>query len=292
MSLAIIANPAAGRGRGQRVARLVEDILKDKAVDFEMLYTKRHRHGIELAERASRKHEVVAALGGDGTVGEVLEGILQSDSVLGIIPGGTGNDYSRGLGIPRKVADAVDVVLRGTPTPIDVGIETDKVFGVLAGIGFPVTVIEHTNAHRDGPLKGPLAILASVAHTLKHLRTYPVKITLDHQELEEDVVGIMVMNMPYGGGGLKFAPEARYDDGHFTVVIMGDVGKLELAVTLPKVYFGGHVGHPKVTIARAQQVKFECEPLPKMFDGDLCSTTPFTARIRPQGAQVMLPKKP
>ena len=74
MSLAIIANPAAGRGRGQRVAHLVEDMLKDRAVDFEILYTKKHRHGIELAEKASRNHEIVAAIGGDGTIGEVLEG--------------------------------------------------------------------------------------------------------------------------------------------------------------------------------------------------------------------------
>ncbi|HHT72324.1 MAG TPA: diacylglycerol kinase family lipid kinase [Firmicutes bacterium] len=292
MSLAIIANPAAGRGRGQRVAHLVEDMLKDRAVDFEILYTKKHRHGIELAEKASRNHEIVAAIGGDGTIGEVLEGILHSNSILGIIPGGTGNDYSRGLGLPRQTEAALDVILGGNPTRIDVGVETDKVFGVLASIGFPVTVIEHTNEHRDGPLTGSLAILASVAYTLRNLRTYPVEITLDNQVIVEDVVGIMVMNMPYGGGGLKFAPDARYDDGHFTVVIIGRVGKLELATTLPKVYSGGHVGHPKVTMIRAQRVKIECEPLPKMFDGDLCSATPFNAHIRPQAARVMMPKKP
>ncbi len=292
MSLAIVANPIAGRGRGQRVAHLVEDILKDKAVDFEILYTNAHRHGIELAEKASRNHEVVAALGGDGTVGEVLEGILHSKSVLGIIPGGTGNDYSRGLGLPRSPAEALDVVLNGTPTAIDVGVETDKVFGVLAGIGFPVTVIEHTNTHRDGPLKGPLAILASVFYTLSHLQTYPVRITLDDEVIEQDVVGIMVMNMPYGGGGLMFAPDARYDDGHLTVCIIGALSKLDLAVTLPKVYFGRHIGHPKLTMARVKRVKFECEPLPKMFDGDLWAKTPFSAHVRPLAARVMLPKKP
>ena len=166
--------------------------------------TQEHRHGIELAEKASRNHEIVAAIGGDGTIGEVSR-ILHSNRP-GIIPGGTGNDYSRGLGLPRQTEAALDVILGGNPTRIDVGVETDKVFGVLASIGFPVTVIEHTNEHRDGPLKGSLAILASVAYTLRNLRTYPVEITLDNQVIVEDVVGIMVMNMPYGGGGLKFAP--------------------------------------------------------------------------------------
>lgn len=292
MSVAIIANPAAGRGRGQRVAHIVEDILTAKAVDFELIYTKKHRHAIELAEKASRKHEIVAAIGGDGTVGEVLEGILESDSILGIIPGGTGNDYSRGLGLPRQTAQAVETVLEGTPTFIDVGIEQHKVFGVLAGIGFPVTVIEHTNMHRDSPLKGPLAILASVGYTLKNLRTYRVQITLDDDVFEQDVAGILVMNMRYGGGGLMFAPDARYDDGYFTVVIIGAVGKWELATTLPKVYFGRHVGHPKVKLIQAKRVKFDCEPLPKMYDGDLWSQTPFAAQIRPQAARVMLPKSP
>src|SRR5690554_2771507 len=292
MSVAIIANPAAGRGRGRRVAHLVEDMLKDKAVDFELLYTTSHRHGIELAQRASEKHEVVAALGGDGTIGEVLEGIYQSKSTLGVIPGGTGNDYARGLGLPRNPKEALDVVLGGVPTPIDVGIETDKVFGVLASIGFPVTVLEHTNANRDGFWKGPMAILASVAHTLKHLQSYPVKITLDDQVLEREVLGIMVMNMPFGGGGMKFAPEARYDDGYFTVVVVDSVSKWELAKTLPKLYKGGHVNHPAVIMLKARNLKFECEPLPKMFDGDICSTTPFAAHIKPKAAKVMLAKKP
>ena len=292
MSLAIIANPAAGRGRGRRVAQEVESILKDKDVDFEIFYTEGHRHGIELAEKASRNHEVVAALGGDGTIGEVLEGIYKSTSILGIIPGGTGNDYARGLGLPRNAAVAVETLLNGTPTPIDVGIENDKVFGVLASIGFPVTVIEYVNTHRDGALKGPAAILAGVAHTLKHLKSYDVKITLDEEVLERNVLGILVMNMPYGGGGLKFAPAARFDDGHFTVVIIDKVSKWELATALPRVYFGGHTTHPAVTIKTAKTVQFDCEPLPKMFDGDLCAATPLSARIEPLAARVMLPKTP
>src|SRR5699024_6900101 len=97
MTLAIIANPLAGRGFGAKAARLTEQFLRDKKVDFDLIYTKYEGHAVKLAKQASKNHELVVALGGDGTIREVLEGSWQSKATLGIIPGGTGNDYARGL---------------------------------------------------------------------------------------------------------------------------------------------------------------------------------------------------
>lgn len=291
MSMAIIANPLAGRGRGKRTAEQVEQILNDRKIDFEIMYTKYHRHGIELAHKASKNHELVVALGGDGTIGEVLEGIWQTSSTLGIIPGGTGNDYARGLGIPRNVEGALQVLLEKNISTFDVGVEQDKVFGVLASIGFPVHVIQHVNDNRDGAFKGSLAILASLVSTIRNLQSYPVRITIDDITLEKNVVGVFLMNMPYGGGGLKFAPQAHFNDGHFSVVIVEEIGKMELAVTLPKVYFGKHTNHPAVTILTGSEVKIESEPLVRMFDGDMYGTTPLRAKIMPHAARVVVPRR-
>ena len=163
MSIAIIANPLAGRGRGQKVAQAVQQLLKEQNVDFEMVFTQCAGHAVELADQASDKHPVVAALGGDGTVREVLSAIWQKPSALGVIPGGTGNDYARGLGIPRETEAALKVLVEGTAAPLDVGLEHGDVFGQLACIGFPVDVIMHVNAHRDGLIKGSAAFLAGVA---------------------------------------------------------------------------------------------------------------------------------
>ena len=146
------------------------------------------------------------------------------------------------------------------------------------------------NDNRDGAFKGSLAILASVVSTIRNLQSYPVRITIDGITLEKNVVGVFLMNMPYGGGGLKFAPQAHFNDEHFSVVIVEEIGKMELAVTLPKVYFGKHTNHPAVTILTGQEVEIESEPLVRMFDGDMYGTTPLRAKIVPHAARVVVPR--
>ncbi|HHT41775.1 MAG TPA: diacylglycerol kinase family lipid kinase [Firmicutes bacterium] len=292
MSIAIIANPLAGRGRGQKVAQAVQELLTNQNIDFEMIFSKYAGHAVELAEQASRKHRIVAALGGDGTAREVLAAVWQTSSAFGVIPGGTGNDYARGLGIPRDIPEALKVLLAGATAPFDVGVEQDRVFGQLACIGFPVDVIIHVNEHRDGLIKGSAAFLAGVAATIRSLRTYPVRITVDGKTFEKDVVGVFVMNMPYCGGGMQFVPEARYDSGVFHVLIIDRISRLDLAVTLPKIYSGKHVSHPAVSIVTGREVSIEGRSLPVMLDGDIFSARPLHAKILPQAAQVVVPKAP
>jgi len=292
MSIAIIANPLAGRGRGRKVAQQVQELLKAQNADFEMVWTEYAGHAVELADRASEKHPVVAALGGDGTVREVLTAIWQKPATLGVIPGGTGNDYARGLGIPRDTESALQVLLEGATGPLDVGLEHENVFGQLACIGFAVDVIMHVNAHRDGLIKGSPAFLVGVASTLRHLRSYQVRIKVDDTVLEKDAVGIFVMNMPYGGGGMKFAPHARYDSGEFHVLIVEKLSRWNLAMPLPKVYSGNHLDHPAVSIVSGREVSIEGQSLPIMLDGDVFPARPIQATIKPRAAKVVIPKAP
>lgn len=289
MSTAIIANPLAGRGRGAKTAELVRKILAEQNVDFELTYTKHQGHARELAEKASGKHEVVTALGGDGTIREVLEGIWQTASALGIIPGGTGNDYARGLGIPLQTAQALQVLKEGNTTVLDVGLARERVFGVLASVGFPVDVIEHVNLHQDGLLKGSLAILAGVVSTVRHLKTHPVQITVDDQTFAEKIAGLFVMNMPYGGGGLKFTPAAHHNKAVFDVLIIREISRLDLALTLPKVYSGKHLPHPALTVITGKEIKLEGDPLPLMLDGDVFRMGTLQTKIVPSASRVIVP---
>lgn len=292
LSIAIIANPYAGRGRGKRVTTTITNTLREKNIDFELLTTQYRMHAAELAFQASQKHEIVAALGGDGTINEVLNGMWKTQAKLGIIPGGTGNDYARGLGIPRDPIAALDVILHGNPIQIDVVEERDRNFGVVSTLGFPTTVLEYTETHRDSWIKGPAVFAAGIAYTLHNLRTYHVKITADQQEREFDAVGIVLMNMPYGGGGLKFAPEARYDDGLIWVVVIKEISKLRLLRAFPLVYFGKHTNHPCVDIFTASHIRIETEgELKKSYDGDVMGITPLDARIHPRAAWVMTNQK-
>lgn len=292
MSIAIIANPLAGRGRGKKTATLAQEILNAQNADYQLLYTEHPGHAVELAQRASEKHEVVVALGGDGTIREVVQGMWQSSATLGIIPGGTGNDYARGLGIPRQTALAIETLLGNYAVPFDLGVETDLVFGVSASIGFSVDVLEHVNSHRDGFWKGQSAFIAGVIATLRTLRTYPVKLTIDGQVIKKEVVALFVMNMPYSGGGMKFTPTAQYNDSLFHVLLIEQISKPDLAWTLPKIYSGKHVNHPAVSIYPGQEITVESEPLPIMLDGDIFSTRPLQATLIPNANKVLIPKAP
>lgn len=292
MSVAIIANPLAGRGRGQKIAQIAKEILATQNADFQLMYTEYPGHAIELARRASENHPIVAALGGDGTIREVLEGTWQGPATLGIIPGGTGNDYARGLGIPREVEQAIKVLLDGQEVLFDVGLENDVVFGQMASIGFSVDVLEYVNSHRDGIWKGSAAFLAGVVATIRQLRSYDVKITLDGKVLERRIIALFALNMPYGGGGMLFAPEARYDSGHFHLLFIDDIKKLDFAVTLPKIYSGKHVTHPAVHILTGKNVTIEGDILPIMIDGDIFPARPFHSRLIPQAMRVLIPRTP
>lgn len=292
MSVAIVANPLAGRGRGAKVAQAAKELLTTQKVDFQLLFTEYPGHAIELAHKASKNHEVVAALGGDGTCREVLEGIWKTPATLGIIPGGTGNDYARGLGIPREVEPAIGALLGGRDVGFDVGLENDLVFGQMASIGFSVDVLEHVNSNRDGFWKGSAAFLAGVVATIRNLRAHPVKITIDGMVIEREVIAVFALNMPYGGGGMNFAPEARYDSGVFHLLFIDTITKLDLAMTLPKLYSGKHTTHPAITIVQGQDIKIESDPLPIMIDGDIFPARAFHTKIVPKAMRVRVPPPP
>lgn len=292
MSIAVIANPLAGRGRGEKTARLAEQILREKNIDFELIFTENAKHAIELANRASNKHEVVAALGGDGTIREVLAGIHDTSATMGIIPGGTGNDYARGLGIPRQTAPAIDILLEGNTDFLDVGFHGSRIFGVLASIGFPVDVIEYVNSRRDSVLSGKPAFLSAVAATIRNLKTFTVEVNVDGRNMTRRIVGLFVMNMPYGGGGMKFTPDAHYNEGQFSVLVVGELTRWDLAITLPKIYSGNHTTHPAITILKGREITVTGAPLPIMLDGDVFPAEPLHTKLVPQKTTVIVPKTP
>ncbi len=291
MSFAVIANPTAGRGRGSTTARRIEELLRESKEDFHLQLTKKPKEAIELARRASGKHERVIAIGGDGTIREVLQGVYEGKSTLGIIPSGTGNDYARGLGIPFDTKEALDVILQGYLQPMDLGVDQDNFFGVLNSVGFPVSVMENVNYTKNKKTRGPLAFLMGIYQALKDLTSYPMEVTVDGKSYEYDAAAAIVMNMPYGGGGLKFAPEENAKSGHLSLVMIGEVTKRELLVTLPKTYWGGHVKHRKVHVYQGTSIKVTpATSLKQMLDGDIERKNSISARIMPAALQVLVPK--
>ncbi len=296
----IVLNPAAGRGQGRHNRTKLEELLTQSAaalpasspVTWEIVETSKSGDGTRLASQAvERGAEAVVAAGGDGTLGEVVNGIAQSGAHLGLLPLGTGNDFARSLGLHNDLARAVHTLFHGTPQPVDLGRTQNRWFINVAGCGFDAIVAERVNRGIRF-LHGTSAYLAAVAQSLLTLRPVPMELTLDGEIRKVRGVLCAVANAPMYGGGMKIAPQAQIDDGWLDICLIGDASKLEFIRAFPRVFAGTHDTHPKVTMFRARHILIESEPfLPVLVDGEVIGTTPAEFTITPSALQLLLPQK-
>ncbi len=292
MTYHFIVNPTAGKGRSLHIAQELRKLLDSRHLDYDMVMTREAGHGVELAREAVRRGtQMVVSVGGDGTMNEVLQGIAESDAVLGLIPTGTGNDLARTFNISLDWRQALEQLLIGEPHPMDLGKDRDGYFAILVGVGFPADVMYHVNT-MPTIFRGSMAITAGIIKTLSLLRPREMQITVDGQQWVSPVAGAFVLNTPFTGGGLRITPEAQPDDGWLDICLMTDMSRLELMRLLPKAYHGGHVGHPKVHMIRGRHVRVEADGhLPKVFDGNVSGCAPIDAQILPGALKILVPKR-
>ena len=290
----IIVNPTAGKGKGRLAAKAIDEILTAHGKDFEIFHTKEAGHGIELAQNCREDGwSAVIAVGGDGTAGEVLNGVMQAEEGkrchFGFIPIGTGNDFARSLKIPLNMEEAIKVLVKPGEKVMDIGREREGFFSIITGLGFPAEVMARANDYR-GPLRGSSIITWCVLKTIKELQAEAMEFTLDGKTLEITAKAVFVLNTPFTGGGLQIVPHAVIDDGYLDIAVMGDISKLSLAVTLPKAYQGKHVNHPAFSFYKGKKVSFKTErPLRKLFDGNVFGQSPLEAEILPKALSVLVP---
>ncbi len=286
----IIANPRAGRGRGAKELRQLEDLLRRENVPYSLAETQYPGHATELArEFAATEGHPLVVMGGDGTISEVLNGILPSPVALGLISIGTGNDTARSLGLPyNNTAAALEVILTGTPRSIDVGWTEDRCFISTLGLGFPAAVAAAANQLTW--LRGGAAFFGSFCKALARLEAIPLILTIDGRSQELRCTSILILNTPYCGGGMLLAPEAKVDDGFFDVVIISDIGKLDLLLHFPLAYRGRHLKHRHFSVCKCRQIGVQSSfPVRKMIDGDICGEAPVNARVLPRATRVITP---
>jgi YegS/Rv2252/BmrU family lipid kinase len=290
----LILNPAAGRGRARRAWRTVEPALRDAGVAFEMAVEERPQLAIGLAAGAARAgFDVIAAVGGDGTIHEVVNGIMTSGveprPALAIIPGGTGNDFARGVGIPKDPLTAGRLLLGGERRRIDVGQVNERYFVGISGVGFDAEVAARVNGWPKW-IGGTSVYVAAILNTLVAYRCVPTRVVLDGQEQRLRMFLVAAANTPWYGGGMYMAPQARPDDGALEIVIARDLGTIETLGLLPKVFSGAHLRHRKVTHQSAREVLVESEaPLAIHADGETVGYVPALFRVVPRAIEVIAP---
>ena len=290
--MVIIANPRAGHGKGAGNVERLRGEVRRRGLDGRVVVTEQPGHATEVARELVAAGETrIAAMGGDGTIGEVANALIDTGVELAVISMGTGNDVARSLGLPlNDLSAALTLAFEGEARPVDMGRDRDRAFLSVLGLGFPAVVAAEAN--RFTWLKGPPAFFAAVYKAVHRLRAVPLVIELDDLTLDMECAAVMIQNTPYTGGGLLMAPGARVDDGQLDVVIVDDIGKKDLMINFPKVYSGRHFEHPSFSLHRTTRVRIESEErLPKMFDGDLCGWTPVEAKVCRGALRVVQPAR-
>ena len=239
----------------------------------------------ELARNAAADGaDLLVVVGGDGSVNEVVNGVAgQAQLELAVIARGTGWDFARSLGLPHKLDDAIAVALRGRTRTIDLGRVTYQAwsgeqartwFANVASAGMSGAIAQRANATSKA-LGGKASYVWATLAVFAHWSNSEVSVTVDGEVRRGRLHDVVVANGAYFGGGMKICPEAEADDGAFDVLLIGDLTKRDLLVTLPKTFRGTHLPHPKAELLRGTTVTVGApEPLPLQLDGEQPGTTP------------------
>jgi YegS/Rv2252/BmrU family lipid kinase len=297
----VIINPFAGGGSTGKKWPQISELLKDAGLSLDHEFTESVGHGTQLAREAVDKgYELVIAVGGDGTVNEVVNGLVDEGgkgrAILGIISMGTGGDSARSLGIPRDYAQACRLFSDPKRLTIDLGVveyesnnrKEQRLFFNTAGLGFDASVVERQKG-LPLPMKGTIPYVISLVLTIGPYRNKNVTLDVDEAKEEQRVFTIVVNNGRYFGGGMKVAPNADPCDGLLDVVIVGDMGKMQVLWNFPRIYRGTHINHPKVSARWAKRVEVEsAERMLLQLDGELVGEAPASFQVLPAALTVAI----
>jgi YegS/Rv2252/BmrU family lipid kinase len=289
-AIALIVNPSAGGGRAGKLLDAVAAALAAHRLTHHVERTRSLEHAQELARAAAAAGEVAVAFGGDGLIGAVAGALRDSRGLLGVLPGGRGNDLARVLGIPPDPVAACQVLASGVPRAIDLGEVAGRTFVGIASCGFDSDANRIANQARL--IRGNLVYAYAALRTLATWKPATFAVTLDGGETRT-VVGCTVAaaNSKAYGGGMFLAPDASLDDGMFDVVFVEDAPKRKLLGLLPLLFKGEHVHKPNVHVERARGLHIAADrPFSLYADGDPIAELPVTLRVLSRAVRVLVPQ--
>lgn len=278
----IIFNPVAGKKKASKNMQIATRILDEHGVAYEVHGSGSVRDAENITRELSLNGEKeFVVIGGDGTLNEVLNGLVDpSQSRLGLIPSGTGNDFAEKLGIPFDAEEATNLILNGETKETDyIEINGTRRSMNVAGIGMDVDVLERC---QKGKMKGKLKYLKSLIQSLFAFKGYPVEIVTDDRVEKRSVLLGAVCNGAQFGGGIKICPTASVDDGKMDVVLVDCIGgKWKIIKAFLKLLKGKILEYPATTHFLCNQVRFAPEKVPftMQLDGELMVAEKFEAKL-------------
>lgn len=285
-TVALLGNPTAGRGQGGRARTAVANHLRGAGITVRDLWARGAEDAVGVARRAVADGvDALVVCGGDGSVHQGLQAVAGTDTPIGVIPCGTGNDVARYLDIPRRdPLAAAQLVVEGRTTTIDLARAGDVWYATVLAAGFDALVSE-----RASQMTWPRGQMRYNLATVAQLRTFaPLSYTLelDGTTIELEAMLVAVGNGPSFGGGLRICEGAVLDDGLLDVVIIKPVSRIELVRTYPRLFKGTHVTHPQYEHHRVRRVTVAAPGVVGYADGERIGPLPLTVRSVPQAVKV------
>ena len=303
--IVFLVNPASENGKTGKVWPRIANQAAAAGLAGETFVSERPGQLGELVERAAAEGaRLVVAVGGDGTVNEVVNGLMarhrRGETVpeLAVLPRGTGTDFVRTFGIPTGLERAIGVARDGKTREIDAGLvvyrawdgsERIGYFANVASAGMSGAVAQRANTTSKA-LGGKASFLIATLAVFARWKPSEVEVAVDGERRAGLMYDVLVANCRYLGGGMKMTPDALPDDGLFDVLIIGNITRVDLALTLPKVYRGTHLPHPKTELLRGTVVTVDATtPLPVELDGEQPGTTPVRFETIPRALRLRVP---
>jgi len=298
-----LVNPASANGSTKRAWPEIAHRAATAGLEGETLFSDRPGGIAKVAERAAGMGaKRVVVVGGDGSVNEAANGLLAVGSgkevELAVIPRGTGTDFVRTFRIPTKLDAAIAVARDGAVRTIDAGRVSYRAwdgspgsawFVNIASAGMSGAVAMRANTTSKA-LGGKASFLWATLAVFARWKNAQVSVDVDDEHREGSMLDVIVANCEWLGGGMHMTPNAKPDDGLFDVLLIGDVTKRDLVQTLPKIYRGTHLPHPKAEELRGRTVRVDAlTPLPVELDGEQPGTTPATFEVVPGALRLRVP---
>lgn len=290
MKIRIIANPIAGGGRGKRMAETLRERLTGQVDDVELVLTR--QAGDNEIEAARPGADCVVAVGGDGSINEVVNGLKNTSARLAILPAGTANVVARELGIPPDPEQVAQCILENKTRSMDAGVHNGRRFLLGAGAGLDAAIVHRVSQSRGKKSGLSKWIMPSIRTCLSY--DYPIfKVMVDGVTVSDDAQYAIIGNCRYSAGVFPATPDAKIDDGLLDVCIMGNLKPMKLLGLLPSVRVGRHVQRSDVHYLQGEKVEVvvaeDSIPVPLQVDGDPCKHLPAIFTIERDAIQVITP---
>lgn len=287
-----IVNPAAGKGRTIKLIPGIEEYCRSRDYRHEIVTTGYPGHATEIARQKSAQEPCrIYSVGGDGTLNEVLNGMAGSGSSLGVIPGGSGNDFIRSVTQSKTPDDIITASIEGKERLIDFARVNDKYFINISSVGFDAEVAYQTGRYKKLPLiSGKVAYVLGILSTIVICKNHHMELILDNETISGKSLLIAAGIGRYYGGGIFALPDAEIDDGLFDVCHVESTSRLRILRLFPRYMKGLHKTIRGVHMYRSKRVEIRAEkPIPLNRDGEIILTDRAVFEIFPQSLPFIFP---